>query len=182
MTSTGFSVGFCNQDRSSSKVTKPPGGPSSDIFGSVNGHDEQKSRPLKNRMQSNIFGAGDASGNCFTPQRRSFDAANTQDKLFGSDVTDTTPKKVVNRMKSNIFTGPEPVIKPYSAKKYGPVRRNPITGEVYDDVSKMNGHTNGHLNGRKLSNSTINNGDPGSPSDHFIRTRIPPGGKSSGIF
>ncbi|XP_013776984.1 microtubule-associated protein Jupiter-like isoform X2 [Limulus polyphemus] len=182
MTSTGFSVGFSNQERSSSKVSKPPGGPSSDIFGPANGHDEHQSRPMKNRMQSNIFGAGDASGNGFTPQRRSFDVGDTQDKLFGSDVTDTTPRKVVDRMKSNVFTGPEPVIRSYSAKKYGPVRRNPITGEVYDDVSKMNGHTNGHMNGRELLNSPISNGDPSSPSDQFIRIRNPPGGKSSGIF
>ncbi|XP_013781693.1 jupiter microtubule associated homolog 2-like isoform X4 [Limulus polyphemus] len=121
MTSTNFSVGFGNEDKSSSKVTKPPGGQSSDIFGTGNDNEDHKPRRVKNYMHSSIFEAGDASTNVYTTQ-----GGASEGSMFGSDVTDTTPRKVVDRMKSNVFDGPGQISKPSSAKKYE--SPNPVTG------------------------------------------------------
>ncbi|XP_013781678.1 microtubule-associated protein Jupiter-like isoform X2 [Limulus polyphemus] len=173
MTSTNFSVGFGNEDKSSSKVTKPPGGQSSDIFGTGNDNEDHKPRRVKNYMHSSIFEAGDASTNVYTTQ-----GGASEGSMFGSDVTDTTPRKVVDRMKSNVFDGPGQISKPSSAKKYGPVRRNPITGEVYDDTANVNGHANR----TESPNPVTGSGDPGCPVQPCVRVRNPPGGKSSGIF
>ncbi|XP_013781685.1 jupiter microtubule associated homolog 2-like isoform X3 [Limulus polyphemus] len=148
MTSTNFSVGFGNEDKSSSKVTKPPGGQSSDIFGTGNDNEDHKPRRVKNYMHSSIFEAGDASTNVYTTQ-----GGASEGSMFGSDVTDTTPRKVVDRMKSNVFDGPGQISKPSSAKKYVE-SPNPVTGS----------------------------GDPGCPVQPCVRVRNPPGGKSSGIF
>jgi hypothetical protein len=86
-------------------------------------------------------------------------------------------------MKSNIFTengaplnGNGGLVRSASVKKYDfVVRRNPITGEVYDEP-KTNGHNgvNGKVNG-------MNNGSASLPTTP-VRVRQPPGGKCSGIF
>lgn len=52
MTSTSFNVGLGGTSRSSSKVLKPPGGGSSDIFGAAEA--QQSPRKVKQYMASNI--------------------------------------------------------------------------------------------------------------------------------
>lgn len=54
MTSTSFNVGLAEAPRSSSKVLKPPGGGSSDIFGVGGGEAQQSPRKVKQYMASNI--------------------------------------------------------------------------------------------------------------------------------
>ncbi|XP_076333842.1 microtubule-associated protein Jupiter-like [Tachypleus tridentatus] len=164
------------------RITNSPGRSSSDIFGNINDQDEQKPQKKKNpNMYSSFYGSEDDSSNNNAIQRRS--SWHTQSNLFGTYLTDIiTPRKVVDRMKSNVFDGSEPVTKPYNAKKYSPVRRNPVTGEVYDDASKQNGYENGHANITESPNTGVSNGDPVSPAQTSVRVRIPPGGKSSGIF
>ncbi|XP_076336334.1 uncharacterized protein LOC143239291 isoform X3 [Tachypleus tridentatus] len=130
MTSTNFSVGFANEDKSSLKVTKPPGGQSSDIFGT--GNECQKPRRVKNYMHSSIFEAGDTSTHDNATQGGA--SGDTQSNMFGSDVVDTTPRKVIDRMKSSVFDGPEQISKPCSAKKYE--SPNPVTGSG-DPVSPV---------------------------------------------
>ncbi|XP_076312306.1 microtubule-associated protein Jupiter-like isoform X2 [Tachypleus tridentatus] len=132
------------------RVIRPLERPSSNIFDSTNDQDGLKSPAAKNYMQTSIFGSDCTSNKCHTPRRRRSD--DTQNKLFGSDVTDITPRKVLDRMKSNIFMEPDPVTKPYSAKKHEPV--SPLT----------------------------NNRTPVSPSSPSVHVRTPPGGISSGIF
>ncbi|XP_013772065.1 uncharacterized protein LOC106457218, partial [Limulus polyphemus] len=127
------------------RVTKPSGRPTSNIFDLTNDQDRLKSPAAKNYIPTSIFGSDCISSKCHTPRRRRSD--DTQYKLFGSDVTDTTPRKVLDRMKSNVFMEAGPVTKPYSAKKYGPVHRNPITGEVYDVSMKQNSQINAYVNG-----------------------------------
>ncbi|XP_076336333.1 microtubule-associated protein Jupiter-like isoform X2 [Tachypleus tridentatus] len=156
------------------RVTKPPGGQSSDIFGT--GNECQKPRRVKNYMHSSIFEAGDTSTHDNATQGGA--SGDTQSNMFGSDVVDTTPRKVIDRMKSSVFDGPEQISKPCSAKKYGPVRRNPITGEVYHDTTNVNGHTII----TESPNPVTGSGDPVSPVQPCVRVRNPPGGKSSGIF
>ncbi|XP_022240014.1 microtubule-associated protein Jupiter-like [Limulus polyphemus] len=134
------------------RITNSPGGPSSDIFGNINDQDEQKPQKRKNHfMYSSFYGAKDDSSNNQAIQRRA--SWHTQSNVFGNDLTGiTTPRKVVDRMKSNVFDGPQPVTKSCSANKY------------------------------KSPNTIISNGDPVSPAQFSVRVRIPPGGKSSGIF
>ncbi|PRD23965.1 UNVERIFIED_CONTAM: hypothetical protein NCL1_44998 [Trichonephila clavipes] len=100
MTSTGFTVGL-DGSRNSSKVLKPPGGGSSDIFGiSQNSANER----LRNKEA----------------------ASNTQGRLFGTSNDIVTPVK--KNVSSNIFSNAPPPAPPKSCKKPY-VRRNPITGE-----------------------------------------------------
>ncbi|XP_034249259.1 jupiter microtubule associated homolog 1-like isoform X2 [Thrips palmi] len=54
MTSTSFNVGLGEVSRNSSKVLKPPGGGSSDIFGVGAGEAQQSPRKVKQYMASNI--------------------------------------------------------------------------------------------------------------------------------
>ncbi|XP_076312305.1 microtubule-associated protein Jupiter-like isoform X1 [Tachypleus tridentatus] len=162
------------------RVIRPLERPSSNIFDSTNDQDGLKSPAAKNYMQTSIFGSDCTSNKCHTPRRRRSD--DTQNKLFGSDVTDITPRKVLDRMKSNIFMEPDPVTKPYSAKKHGPVHRNPITGEVYDTSIKLNSQISAHVNGTEPVSPLTNNRTPVSPSSPSVHVRTPPGGISSGIF
>ncbi|XP_055539875.1 microtubule-associated protein Jupiter isoform X2 [Wyeomyia smithii] len=150
MTSTNFSVGFGENSKSSSKVLKPPGGGSSDLFGADNM--PQTPRNSKNRMQSNIFAAPDSqkAGNVFrqgihryyflgaeTP-RRGVAGQDSHNRLFGEVDRPYTPAK--NHMKSNL----------------------PIGADQPDGVAKANGHskTNGHhQNGNGIASNGHSNGN-----------------------
>jgi len=138
---------------------------------------------------------GDTMSECSTPpssassSRRGSRQEDTKNRLFGQEV-ESPRRRVVDRMKSNIFTennvnvigvkgGNGGLVRSASVKKYDfVVRRNPITGEVYDETNntKTNGHNgiNGRVNG-------VNNGSASLPTTP-VRVRQPPGGKCSGIF
>ncbi|UYV75485.1 hypothetical protein LAZ67_13000383 [Cordylochernes scorpioides] len=118
-------------------VTRPPGGECSDIFGvdHTDGLHMSKTNgaspppPLQNG------------------QRRLSD---TQNRLFGPPETSATPRRssAVNRMKSSIFAGESnsapPSRTPSAKKSLGPMRRNPITGEVLAAESPVPNGCNGH--------------------------------------
>lgn len=180
MTSTEFTIGFGDSVRASSKVLKPPGGGSSDIFGAQPGQSQAASRNIDS----------------------------TQSRLFGSSEPHSTAVKP-DRMKSSIF-GDVPANSPAksTAKKF--VSRNPITGEVIeiksangDEDNKTDGTVaeDGATNGTDTNdigndNTETNSGtektstDPvtgngleaSRPVQTCIRIKNPPGGKSSGIF
>jgi len=67
------------------------------------------------------------------------------------------------------------------SKKCTPVRRNPITGDVYDDCYSVPKSANGHF----VSNGNGSVGSSGAstplPSTP-VRVRQPPGGKCAGLF
>uniref|UniRef100_A0A1B6KGY8 Microtubule-associated protein Jupiter n=1 Tax=Graphocephala atropunctata TaxID=36148 RepID=A0A1B6KGY8_9HEMI len=67
MTSTSFNVGLTTGTRNSSKVLKPPGGGSSDIFG-TSGESVEPQRKTRTHLTSSIFGEESA-----TPSRNKID-------------------------------------------------------------------------------------------------------------
>lgn len=128
-------VELFNVGNAKKRVLKPPGGGSSDLFGT----DAQPQTPRsmnKNRMQSNIFAAPEAqkAGNGETP-RRGASGQDSHNRLFGEADRPYTPAK--NHMKSNL----------------------PI-GSDATDSGKTNGHSNGkatnghHLNGNGTAPAT----------------------------
>lgn len=131
---------------------------------------------------------GDAMSECSTPpssassSRRGSRQEDTKNRLFGPEV-ESPRRRVVDRMKSSIFSenttnGSAVLQRSASVKKYEHViRRNPITGEVYDEP-KLNGHNTNGINGKV---NGVNNGSASLPTTP-VRVRQPPGGKCSGIF
>ncbi|XP_067122598.1 microtubule-associated protein Jupiter-like isoform X3 [Centruroides vittatus] len=136
------------------RVLKPPGGECSDIFGSYSGPTQQNvKRGQQHQHSSSIFANEEPSSNNHNcTGRRDSD---TQARLFGGAVEESSPRRVVDRMKSNIFIdeGHNNASPTNSAKKQDVVG-NPITGE-----------------GTAV---------PQNPA--CVKIRNPPGGKSSGIF
>ncbi|XP_065363615.1 microtubule-associated protein Jupiter isoform X2 [Calliphora vicina] len=191
--------GINDGQKPSSKVLRPPGGGTSDIFG---GDLPQTPRSVKNHMQSNIFSCEkDSIKNNGDQPRRAQKNVDSYQRLFGEPERPVTPAK--NHMKSNI---------PFGAKNEAA------------QALIMNGNGNGHYNGKSgsvssasssVSSSTENlkmngfsktvylrkmsNGNPvtgeGYKSNDFNHTpslnganqvinknRIPPGGFSSGLW
>jgi hypothetical protein len=138
--------------------------------------------------------ATDTESICSTPSsasssRRGSRQEDTKNRLFGPEI-ESPRRRVVDRMKSNIFSEQETggtgtgagIVRSASVKRYDYViRRNPITGEVYDEPNaKLNGcNGNGTVHGN--SNGVSNLGSASLPTTP-VRIRQPPGGKSSGIF
>lgn len=139
MTSTGIFQGFGDDKRKSSKVLKPPGGGSSDIFGAA--PEETSPRRVKNHNQSQLGSA-----------------------LFGDGPNNSNKN-------SNTDT---PRNKPDG---------NPVTGTGY--AESQNGPT-AVQNGTSSSSSSIgdksNDSSPAAKAPGVARTRVPPGGYSSGLW
>ncbi|XP_015790250.1 uncharacterized protein LOC107367087 [Tetranychus urticae] len=109
-------------------------------------------------------------------RRRPLRREDTQTRLFGPP--EDSPRRVRNHLKSSVFAENVVDSSPLKSakKKITIIRRNPITGEVFDDiysdrVAKVTGYDVIRGENRSLSL-------PNTP----VRTRQPPGGKSSGIF
>lgn len=169
MTSTNFSVGFGENSKASSKVLKPPGGGSSDLFGADNQPQTPRSMN-KNRMQSNIFAVpaeGQKAGNGETPRR----AANGQDshnRLFGEVDRPYTPAK--NHMKSNLPIGPSDQPDSNGSKANGhsnghSAKTNGHSVSTNGNGHVANGHSNGHSNGSSSTNGH-SNGTSSAPSQN----------------
>uniref|UniRef100_A0A1L8EA94 Microtubule-associated protein Jupiter n=1 Tax=Haematobia irritans TaxID=7368 RepID=A0A1L8EA94_HAEIR len=184
--------GINDDKKPSSKVLRPPGGGTSDIFG---GDMPQTPRSIKNHMQSNIFSCDKKDGvkNNGDQPRRAQKNVDSYQRLFGEPERAATPAK--NHMKSNIpfGTNNDNMISNgngnghhYNGKSgsassasssvssstenlkmngYSKTDGNPVTGEGYNKSNDFN-HTPS-LNG---ANQVIN------------KNRIPPGGFSSGLW
>lgn len=171
------------------RVIKPPGGDDSDIFGVRSPQPQQPGagvepgtpRKVKNYQQSSIFTPSEddlvpttPSSGASTPTRRRM-SDNSQERLFGAEDMGT-PRRIVDRMKSNIFSeldspAPQAPAPASASKKF--VSRNPITGDVYN--VKQNGH--GGMNGYSSNGSTSPLDSP--PNGH---AQYAPGGRPSGGF
>ncbi|RWS30610.1 microtubule-associated protein Jupiter-like isoform X2 [Leptotrombidium deliense] len=93
----------------------------------------------------------------------------TKTRLFGPP--ESSPRKIRNHMKSTVFsTDLGEVARVLSPKKFASVRRNPITGEVYDDI-----YSGGNA---KINGNTTSAGSLSLPSTP-VKIRQPPGGKST---
>ncbi|KAH9404597.1 hypothetical protein TYRP_000423 [Tyrophagus putrescentiae] len=187
------------------RVIKAPGGGSSNIFGPEGGKQQSNGNGSCSETES-VDGSvlscpstpvhnGNGNGSAFgyesdtssTPSSaassRRGSLAETKNRVFGlaeAAPTESPRRRVVDRMKSNIFAEPEPapIVRTPSVKKYEHVvNRNPITGEVLDKAVAP--PANGTANG----NGTVNgvNGSASMPNTP-VRVRQPPGGKSSNIF
>nr|XP_029727204.1 microtubule-associated protein Jupiter isoform X7 [Aedes albopictus] len=167
MTSTSFTIGFGDNSKSSSKVLKPPGGGSSDLFGADNQPQTPRSMN-KNRMQSNIFAApeGQKAGNGETP-RRGASGQDSYNRLFGEADRPYTPAK--NHMKSNLPIGNDATdagkTNGHSSSSNGKANGhhqngNGIAQATNGHSSHSNGssHTNGHSNGTSTSSAPSQNG------------------------
>lgn len=211
MTSTNFTVGFGENSKASSKVLKPPGGGSSDLFGAEHLAPSTPRTMSKNRMQSNIFAApADAhkNGGSETP-RRTTQGQDSHNRLFGEVNRPFTPAK--NHMKSNLPIGngqdhPDAGSKHTNGKANGVAHQNGNGTANGHGNGHSNGHSNGngHISSASSDNGSSHNGNPVTgegysksngaaeinttvPSlnggGHVInKNRIPPGGFSSGLW
>lgn len=211
MTSTNFTVGFGENSKASSKVLKPPGGGSSDLFGAEHLAPSTPRTMSKNRMQSNIFAApADAhkNGGSETP-RRTTQGQDSHNRLFGEVNRPFTPAK--NHMKSNLPIGngqdhPDAGSKHTNGKTNGVAHQNGNGTANGHGNGHSNGHSNGngHISSASSDNGSSHNGNPVTgegysksngaaeinttvPSlnggGHVInKNRIPPGGFSSGLW
>ncbi|KAI7685825.1 hypothetical protein SSS_00225 [Sarcoptes scabiei] len=198
MTSTEFHIGIFN--RPTSRIIKAPGGGSNNIFGQqpdgqqLNGNGNGNgsfsetesidgsvlscpSTPIHNGYTNgngSQFGyeSDTSSTPSSTTSSRRGSLQDTKNRLFGPENGCESPRRrVVDRMKSNIFAEPEqsPVVRSPSTKKYEHViRRNPITGEVLDQTppspQSANGGVNGHgsITNGNSHNATLQSSSNGS--------------------
>ncbi|XP_017143100.1 microtubule-associated protein Jupiter isoform X9 [Drosophila miranda] len=197
--------------KSSSKVLRPPGGGSSDIFGSDM---PQTPRNVKNRMVSNIFSVekDNSVKNTGDNPRRGQKPVDSHSRLFGEPMRPITPGK--NHMKSSIPFGQNTETAAAAQKLLtnGSSTANTTNGHQYNGKSgsvssasssvssstenlKMNsgsrsegnpvtgeGYRAGGTDYIKAAGSTNSgNGDNGGNSV-VNKNRVPPGGYSSGLW
>ncbi|GLH12270.1 Microtubule-associated protein Jupiter [Gryllus bimaculatus] len=98
MTSTNVNIGLRDESKNSSRVLKPPGGGTSDIFGAPDPV-QNSPRRVRNNMQSSVFGPPPTNGE-ITP--RSKMGCDSYNRLFGP--ADSRPQSATkNRLKSSII-------------------------------------------------------------------------------
>ncbi|XP_043679183.1 microtubule-associated protein Jupiter isoform X4 [Vespula pensylvanica] len=208
------------------RVLKPPGGGSSDIFGST--QDETSPRRVKNHNQSQLGSAlfGDApdssnnsnnatgnmdnNGGEITP-RSGKPGNDSYNRLFGPpDAPPTTPN-AKNYMRSNIPLNGDDTTSPAKSTSssnssssivngftnsnnsnvnditaFRRIKRfhgNPVTGTGYTSETQNGGSA--MQNGTGSSSSSIgekSNGSSPTGKPAGTRTRVPPGGYSSGLW
>ncbi|XP_037728132.1 microtubule-associated protein Jupiter isoform X9 [Drosophila subpulchrella] len=192
----------CTDNQASSKVLRPPGGGSSDIFGSEM---PQTPRNVKNRMVSNIFAAEKDNGlkNNGDAPRRGQKTVDSHSRLFGEPSRPITPGK--NHMKSSIPFGGQNSEAVAAQKllttnghyngKSGSVssasssvssstenlKMNSGSRSVFRNMSKGNPVTGeGYKAGANDFHQRQESSNGGTPV--INKNRIPPGGYSSGLW
>ncbi|XP_076238986.1 microtubule-associated protein Jupiter isoform X2 [Calliopsis andreniformis] len=147
MTSTGIFQGL-SDEKKSSKVLKPPGGGSSDIFGAA--PEETSPRRVKNHNQSQLgsalFGDGPKSNSNETPRNKP--GNDSYNRLFGPpDAPPTTPN-AKNHMRSNIpLSGDSTSSSTSSLSSVSPAKS---TGSSDSIAGVLNGYA--ASNGNNLTN------------------------------
>ncbi|KAG5681998.1 hypothetical protein PVAND_011394 [Polypedilum vanderplanki] len=167
--STNFQVGFISQ-KNSSKVLKPPGGGSSDIFA---GDTASTPRSMKNHMKSNIFQAPSPVANSNNGEgRRPY--VNSHNRLFGDNERSAlTPAK--NHMKSNIPLGNGNGI----CDEADSIKNHSNGGGSYDQISNengFNGKNNGAVSDTSSKSVVLDN------NVTILKNRVPPGGYASTLW
>uniref|UniRef100_A0A0K8V1I7 Microtubule-associated protein Jupiter n=1 Tax=Bactrocera latifrons TaxID=174628 RepID=A0A0K8V1I7_BACLA len=200
ISNTNF-AGITDNNKPTSKVLRPPGGGTSDIFG---GDLPQTPRNVKNHMQSNIFSCdknGAIKNNGDQP-RRGQQKVDSYQRLFGEPERPNTPAR--NHMKSSIPFGSNTEAAQELLSNGNGHHSNGKGGSVSTSTSssvssstenlKMNGVSK--LVFRKMSNGNPVTGEGYKPSNSFNnavptlnganqvinKNRIPPGGFSSGLW
>nr|XP_017018544.1 microtubule-associated protein Jupiter isoform X3 [Drosophila kikkawai] len=181
-------------DKASSKVLRPPGGGSSDIFGSEM---PQTPRNVKNRMVSNIFAAEKDNGvkNNGDAPRRGQKTVDSHSRLFGEPSRPITPGK--NHMKSSIPFGQN--TEAAAAQKLLTTTTNGHyngkSGSVSSASSSVSSSTENLKMSRSEGNPVTGEGYKAGGTDYQHRqdtshggtpiinkNRVPPGGYSSGLW
>ncbi|XP_020718059.1 microtubule-associated protein Jupiter isoform X3 [Ceratitis capitata] len=205
MSSSNF-AGITDNNKPTSKVLRPPGGGTSDIFG---GDLPQTPRNVKNHMQSNIFSCdknGAVKNNVRQgahrfyfigdQPRRGQQKVDSYQRLFGEPERPNTPAR--NHMRSNIPFGSNTEAAQELLANGNGHHSNGKGGSVSTSTSssvssstenlKMNGVSKIDGNpvtgeGYKPSNS-YNNAVPtlNGANQVINKNRIPPGGFSSGLW
>uniref|UniRef100_A0A1B6IJF6 Microtubule-associated protein Jupiter n=1 Tax=Homalodisca liturata TaxID=320908 RepID=A0A1B6IJF6_9HEMI len=203
MTSTSFNVGLTTGTRNSSKVLKPPGGGSSDIFG-TSAEPTEPQRKTRTHLTSSIFGE-----ETVTPSRNK--AGNDSFyNLFGNDSQVRPVSAFKDKTKSNIILDDEVSTNTTDrdAKKSLTFTNEDVTqsGDSVDGEVPVN-HDSVHTNGNNSDilpdggNSTASNGPavngasstsessastpaptPAPATAAAAKQRVPPGGFSSGLW
>lgn len=210
MSSTNFYTGFYDQKKTSSKVLKPPGGESSDIFGN---DAPSTPRQAKKHNMSNIFAAPEPVNK--TGENKKHNNADSHNRLFGEVQRPQTPSR--NVMKSNIPIG-SGAIANGDGVDAPPARSNgtangkctPVVATNGNGVAK-NGNGHAYGNGNATNGNGVARSDSGgdlyinkkdmndgyksaspmeinTPSTNgaakqiINKNRIPPGGFSSGFW
>ncbi|XP_073826082.1 microtubule-associated protein Jupiter isoform X10 [Musca autumnalis] len=192
--------GINDDKKPSSKVLRPPGGGTSDIFG---GDLPQTPRNVKNHMQSNIFSCEkDIVKNNGDQPRRAQKNVDSYQRLFGEPERTVTPAK--NHMRSNIPFGAnneaaQTLITNGNGHHYN--GKSSSVSSASSSVSsstenlKMNGYSKTVYH-RKMSNGNPVTGEGYTKNNDFSnhtpsmnganqvinKNRIPPGGFSSGLW
>lgn len=185
--------GITENNKPSSKVSRPPGGGSSDIFGAEL---PQTPRNVKNHMKSNIFSTDkDASVKNNSDQpRRAQKNVDSYQRLFGEPERPFTPAK--NHMKSNIPFG----VKTEAAQQLltngsnGHAHHNHSSSGKTGSVSSASSSVSSSTENLKMNGFSKAEGNPVTgegytgpvnvPGVHPVinKNRVPPGGFSSGLW
>jgi len=191
--------GLTENNKPSSKVLRPPGGGSSDIFGADM---PQTPRTVKNHMQSNIFSSekNSAIKNNGDQPRRAQKNVDSYTRLFGEPERPITPAK--NHMKSNIPFGAKTeaaqhLLSNGSNGHHNHHTNNGKCGSVSSASSSVSSSTeNLKINGVSKTDGNpvtgegykagndMNNSVPSLNGANQVinKNRIPPGGFSSGLW
>ncbi|XP_041565144.1 microtubule-associated protein Jupiter isoform X8 [Drosophila gunungcola] len=192
----------CTDNQASSKVLRPPGGGSSDIFGSEM---PQTPRNVKNRMVSNIFAAEKDNGvkNNGDAPRRGQKTVDSHSRLFGEPSRPITPGK--NHMKSSIPFGGQNSEAAAAQKllttnghyngKSGSVSSASSSVSSSTENLKMNNGSRSVFRNMSKGNPVTGEGYKAGGNDFHQRqessnggtpvinkNRVPPGGYSSGLW
>ncbi|XP_016980310.1 microtubule-associated protein Jupiter isoform X9 [Drosophila rhopaloa] len=192
----------CTDNQASSKVLRPPGGGSSDIFGSEM---PQTPRNVKNRMVSNIFAAEKDNGvkNNGDAPRRGQKTVDSHSRLFGEPNRPITPGK--NHMKSSIPFGGQNSEAAAAQKllttnghyngKSGSVSSASSSVSSSTENLKMNNGSRSVFRNMSKGNPVTGEGYKAGGNDFHQRqessnggtpvinkNRVPPGGYSSGLW
>ncbi|XP_072298682.1 jupiter microtubule associated homolog 2 [Eucyclogobius newberryi] len=197
MTSTNMFQGLDSSAKSSSRVLRPPGGTSSNIFGGY--EDDASAQRKPNKMASSVF---DAPEETQKSQRRSHPPGGKSSNIFGQPPaqpqkpvgppggtsvifgsTDSSPAQSPshpNKPKDNLKVGPEspalePVVSKPEAKAEAPVPAAEPAKEVPTVPSVPEPVTD---------ETSLKNHEPhlGPLPRSHNRVLNPPGGKSSVVF
>ncbi|XP_016980308.1 microtubule-associated protein Jupiter isoform X7 [Drosophila rhopaloa] len=197
----------CTDNQASSKVLRPPGGGSSDIFGSEM---PQTPRNVKNRMVSNIFAAEKDNGVKNNVRqgahrfyfigdapRRGQKTVDSHSRLFGEPNRPITPGK--NHMKSSIPFGGQ---NSEAAAAQKLLTTNGHYNGKSGSVSSASSSVSSSTENLKMNNGSRSEGNPvtgegykaGGNDFHqrqessnggtpvINKNRVPPGGYSSGLW
>jgi hypothetical protein len=150
MTSTNFTVGL-SESRNSSKVLKPPGGGTSDIFG---GAIPNTPRSVRNHMASNIFSAGGQEKNGNGESTRRQPPANSHNRLFG-EVTRPVATPSKNHFKSNLPFGVDATDSNGKANGNGKLANGNGIAHANGNGHAANGNGIAHTNGNGIEHGDI---------------------------